>query len=106
MLRTTSIVHINIPNYPELNVRTFYEYYKSKPELKVFLQDYKSVQRSEREYLFNIIENISPQFQNNKIKEAHKKKLSEAAFEDCKKIEIREDILKEIVSAKYESIRI
>ena len=73
MLKTASITHINIPSFPELNVHTFYEYANTKLEILVFLPDYKSTQKPEMEYLFNIIGNVCPEFFNNKIEEAHKK---------------------------------
>ena len=81
----------------------FYEYAKSKPKLQVFLPDNKRTQRPEREYIFNIIRNIISHFINSKIEEVYRKRLSEAVFENGLNIEIREDILKEIMSAKYES---
>ena len=81
----------------------FYEYAKSKPKLQVFLPDNKRTQRPEREYIFNIIRNIISHFINSKIEEVYKKRLSEAVFENGLNIEIREDILKEIMSVKYES---
>ena len=92
MLKVASITHINVPNYPELNVKTFYEYVKTKPELLVILPDYKSTQKPERRYLFSIIGNVSPEFLSSKIEETHAKRLSWAVLKDDEKIEIREDI--------------
>ena len=86
-----------------MNVKIFNEYVKTKPDLLVFLPDYKSIQKPERRYLFNIIGNVSPEFLNSKIDEAHAKRLYWAVMKDDEKIEIREDILKEIMCAKYES---
>ena len=103
MLKAASITHINVPKYPELNVQIFYEYAKTKPELLAFLPDYKSTQKPEREYVFDIIGNVNPEFLNGKIEEAHKKRLSGEVVNDFEKIEIREDILEELISAKYES---
>ena len=53
----------------------------------------KSTQNPEREYLFSMIGNVCPEFLNNKIEEAHKKRLSGAVLKNDEKLEIRENIL-------------
>ena len=95
--------HINVPKYPELNVHTFYEYVKKKPELSIYFPDYKKSQKPERQFLFNIIGNADPNFLNAKIDEAHKKRMSGEVAEDSEKIEIRADILEELMKTNYES---
>ena len=95
--------YINVPKYQELNVHTFYEYVKKKPELSIYFPDYKKSQKPERQFLFNIIGNADPDFLNAKIDEAHKKRMSREVAEDSEKIEIRADILEELMKTNYES---
>ena len=95
--------YINVPKYPELNAHTFYEYVKKKPELSIYFPDYKKSQKSERQFLFNIIGNNDPDFLNAKIDEAYKKRMWREVAEDSEKIEIRADILEELMKTNYES---
>ena len=89
--------------YLELKVYTFYEYTKTMQELFEFLPDYKRSQKPDREYLFNFIGNEEPEFMSAKIGETHKNRMSGEVTEDSEKIEIREDILYELMKTNYES---
>ena len=62
--------------------RHFMNTQRTKSELLAFLSDYKSTQKPEREYLFDIIGNVNPEFLNGKIEEAHKKRLSGEVVDD------------------------
>ena len=76
---------------------------EKKPELSIYFSDYKKSKKPERQFLFNIIGNADPDFLNAKIDEAHKKRMSGEVAEDSEKIEIRADILEELMKTNYES---
>ena len=103
VLKTSDIKQIKVSKYLELKVYTFYEYTKTMQELLKFLPDYKRSQKPDKEYLFNFIGNEEPEFLSAKIVETHKNRMSGEITEDSEKIQIREDILYELMKTNYES---
>ena len=99
----TNIRQIKVSKYLELEVYTFYEYIKTMEELFKFLPHYKRSQKPDREYFLNFIGDEEPEFKSSKIGETHKNRISGEVTEDSEKIQIREDILYELMKTNYES---
>ena len=102
-MKTSEWKNINVPKYPELNVHIWV---CEKEARAIYLLSWlQEISKTRKQFLFNIIGNADPDFLNAKIDEAHKKRISGEIAEDSEKIEIRVDILEELMKTNYESIK-
>ena len=101
MFKVSEVTQINVPNYAELNVKTFWKYIQSKEYLKKCFPDYKDSQTPERKYLFNLLYSIDSKFVLDKITTAQKNRVIDSKIEQNQIIEIRKDMLDQIQSSNY-----
>lgn len=61
LLDISEVKHINVPHYPELNVKVIYEHYKNDALLKKFLPDKLAKGRQmDRTFFFNVFNTLYP----------------------------------------------
>ena len=101
MFKVSEVTQINVPNYAELNVKTFWKYIQSREYLKKCFPDYKDSQISERKYLFDLLYSIDSKFVLDKITTAQKNRVIDNKIEQNQIIEIRKDMLDQIQSSNY-----
>lgn len=106
MIKAKNIDQINVPSYPELNVKAFWRKIKSTTRYMKYFPDYKEGKLPERAYMFNVLNTIDPELVNEKIQLAEADKdVGKKLIED-EVIEVREDLLKEIESTSFMSSKI
>ena len=73
-LKQNDIVHLEIPNYPEISVKSLYEEALADPEVRMYLPEPKQLSGKlpERKFFFGILSSVRPKFMKDIIEEAHK----------------------------------
>ena len=103
MFKSYDIKSVYVPNYPELKVENFRKMIKSTPYYSEYFSDYKPSKLPPREYLFNLLHTIDPEFVENKIMECHNDRKIVMKLEESGFIEIMPDLYEEIINSAFRS---
>ena len=101
MLRSFEIKRVNIPKYPELKIETFWKIIKENSISRSYFPDYKEIKLLPRRYMFKLLHKIDESFVESLIQDCHMNKRIQPNFDFNEYIEIRPDLMEEIMDCYY-----
>ena len=103
MLKVIDVRELKVPNYPEISVENLWGNNKDDDEVKMYFPDFTEKQKPERKFLLDILSAIRYDYMCKVIKFTHQVRNLGEKVENNEVIEIKQDLLDEIMMANYSS---
>ena len=97
---------MNVPKYPELKVDTFWKIIKENPICLSYFSDYKKEKLPQWQYMFDLLYTIDESFVENLIQDCHTNRIIKPIFDINECVEIRPDLMEEIMNSYHYSSKI
>ena len=106
MFSSYEIKGVNVPKYPELKVETFWKIIKENPIYLSYFPDYNEGKLPQRQYMFDLLHTIDESFVENLIQDCHMNRRIKPNFDINECVEIRPDLMEEIMNSYHYSSKI
>ena len=106
MLKVEQLKKLKVPNYPEISVKGLWDKFKEDDDVKKYFPDFKPNQLPERRFLLDILSTVKRDYMKKVIMSSSQTRNRDENIQNNEVIEIKQDLLSEIMKTSYNSSNI